>query len=792
MAYSTNEPDAEDLPDAGEQSDEEILEEARERYAIAEAAESENRVDARDDLLFLKGGTNQWDPIAVQQRTIARRPMITVNSLPTYLHQVTNDQRQNTPSIKVHPVGDSADDDTAKVRQGMIRHIEYESNADAAYDTAVNSAAGIGFGYFRLVPEYYDDKTFNQKLCFKRIRNALSVKIDPLNTEPDGSGMQWCFIESLIDRKEFKRQFPKAKACDASLFNGASGYSAWGSMDNVLICEYYRIEKTAATVVLLSNGESGFKDDLLELPPGVTIEKERPGTRCRVMWHKITAVDILEKTEIKCKWIPVFPVYGDEIDIEGKVTRSGMIRNAKGPAQSYNVFMTVATEEVSARSKSPWVMAEGQEEGHEDEWGAVASSILPYVLYKPTTVDGHIVPAPQRQPMADIPVGFLALAMHAGDNVKQTTGVFTGTFQGRLGAAGTAKSGIQEQRQQSQGEMASFHYMDGLMRAIRQAARCLNYMIPYYYDWQGAAKIMNEDGTIGHAPINTPQVEQDETGQAITRILNDMTGGEYDTTVSSGPSYSTLRQEAADGMAENMAKNPGLWNVIGDLYVKNQDWPGADEMAERIAKTIPPQIRGPQKGEPDEPVIQTPQGPIPAAQAGQMIAQMQEQLQQAQETLKKADIAGQQLNAMKQQQVLNEQQLEPQRQQAEQMKLAAAIEEAKAKTMTAQADLLRAQAEAQSVPHNAAKGAQEAQTAHMKAQVDLLHEQQRIEIEAANAAAEGLNGEKGEAFEAWKAALEAHTRIRVAEITAGSKLAVADKAAKAKPNGAKPGANTAP
>jgi uncharacterized protein (UPF0147 family) len=167
---------------------------------------------------------------------------------------------------------------------------------------------------------------------------------------------------------------------------------------------------------------------------------------------------------------------------------------------------------------------------------------------------------------------------------------------------------------------------------------------------------------------------------------------------------------------------------------------------------------------------------------------MQQQLQQAQETLKKADIAGQQLAAMKQKEVLNEQQLEPQRQQAEQMKLAAAIEEAKAKTMTAQADLLRAQAEAIAVPHNARKAAQEAETAHMTAQATLLQQQQQIEIDAANAAAEGLNGEKGEAFEAWKAALEAHTRIRVAEIMAGSKLAVADKGAKAKPNGAKPAA----
>ncbi len=343
----------------GTETDDDILTEARDRYRACDTQESENYDDALDDLRFLSGGLNQWEPVSAQLRVAQKRPCLTVNNLPTFLHQVTNEQRQNKPGIKVHPIDDDATEETAEVIQGLIRHIEYDSNADVAFDTAVNSAAACGFGWFRLVTEYESEDSFDQKIMFKRVRNALSVHIDPLSKEPDGSDMQFCFIDSLEDREEFKRAYPDADANNTDLI-GQEIYKGWFTENTVLVCEYYRIKKVEETACLLSDGTSGWKKDLGPLPAGVTIKKERQSKRSIVQWFKLTGADVLERTEIKCKWIPVFPVYGDEIDINGKVVRSGIIRNSKDSFRMYNLWMTLATEEVTTRPKTPFIGAVGQ------------------------------------------------------------------------------------------------------------------------------------------------------------------------------------------------------------------------------------------------------------------------------------------------------------------------------------------------------------------------------------------------------------------------------------------------
>lgn len=707
-----------DEPKESGTEDEKILAQARRDYKLCVEADGDNRADAIHDLKFLKGGENQWEDMAVAARKRDGRPIITVNDLPSMLHQVTNDQRQNTPSIKVHPVDDEADPETAKTIQGLIRHIEYGSHADVAKDTAVNSAAAIGFGYFSLITDWCEEDSCDQDIKFQRIRNALSVRVDPLSIEPDGGDMNFGFIEFLMNREDFKEEHPDAKANNTSYIQeGGNPYAGWLSDHTVLVCNYYRIKKTKETVVELSNGESGFKSDLLELPEGVTITRKRDGERRQVMLYKITGVDVLEKTEIKFKRkprIPLYPVYGDEIDIEGKVTRFGIIRNAKGPCASYNVMMSGATEEVALRSKNPYMMAEGQEEGHEDEFAQANQRSFPYLTYKMTELNGHLAPPPQRQPMTDIPAGMIALAMHAQDNKKKTTGLFDAS----LGAKGTATSGVQEKAQQREGDMANFHYADGLVRTMIRCGQDIVNMIPCYYDAERTVRILGEDNTAEHVTLNQPNVEQkpDKTG-VIREVLNNVTVGTYDVTVSAGASYTTLRQEAAEGMAENMAKNPALWSVIGDLYVKNQDWPGADEMAQRIKKTIPPQILEDEENDdpmnPANQVIQTPKGPLPVSQVPQALEGLEMQLMQAGEQLKAADGAKQQAEMLKQQSEILKQQNE-----AEKLRLDG--ERLKVEQFNAETDRERMERESEVKRQQAIADAEKSRSEQMKAESDAM------------------------------------------------------------------------
>lgn len=585
-------PEAKDVagPDAG------ILSDARAFLQDRITAEQEGRLAALDDLKFVSDAKNQWPAEVAQARRSDGRPCLTINKLPTFLHQVTNDMRQNRGSIKVHPVDDGADVEIADVYQGLIRAIEYESNADVAYDTAGGSAALMGFGFFRLVTEYCGQDSFDQDIKFKRIRNAFTVYLGP-HVEPDGSDMMKALITEEIRREEFKRQYPKADPCDESIQRGVGDQLAeWIGKDKVRIAEFYRVETKAAKLIRV-NGKAMFADDpaAAGAQPDVNPKTGKPIERMSavrtVNWYKVTGVEVLERAEIACNWIPVFPVYGDEYDVDGKIIRSGLIRNAKDPAQMYNVWMTAATEEIGLRPKNPFIGAEGQFEGHEPKWNNANTRSYPYMEYVPVTIDGTLAPPPQRQPMADIPAGVLAMAMHASDDIKATTGI----YDAGLGARGNETSGRAITARQKESDTSNFHYTDGLARARRHAGRCLVWMIPRVYDTERMVRILGEDEEPKQITVNqpkTPQMKAQEQAKqaskpskqmaAISEIANDLSVGKYDVTVSTGPSYSTLRQETAEAMIQVSGAYPALWEKAGDLLVKSLDWHNADEIADRI------------------------------------------------------------------------------------------------------------------------------------------------------------------------------------------------------------------
>ncbi len=615
--------------------DDDLLRQAEKRLGICRTAENDNFNDARSDLKFLKG--EHWPEDSKRQRTIEKRPCLTINKHPAFLRQITNDQRQNRPSIHVHPVDDAADPKLSEVLEGMIRHIEYASNADICYDTSVHSAAAVGFGYFRLITDYEAPDSFDQVIKFDRIRNVFSVHIDPSTKNPDGSDMQYCFVETSMSRRELKRDYPKAESVQTAINDDDEDKL-------VLVLEYYSIEETPDTLLKLTNGEVGFKSDLIELPEGVLVLQERPSFKRKVMWRKMAGfddkvpgkanpikyeprlLDVLDETEIPCSYIPVFLVIGTEVDIDGKVTYSGIIRDSKDSAMMYDFWMTSATEEVSMRPKTPYIGAEGQFAGHEEEWRQANVRTFSYLEYKPKTVNGVLAPPPARQPMADVPQGVLQMAMHASDEIKAVTGIYDAS----LGARGNETSGLAINSRKKQGDLSNFHYIDNLSRTVRHAGRCLVNMIPKVYSGPRIVRVIGKDDKVGHAKINqpgTPELTQDDQGtiQAVQQVINDVTVGKYDVTVQAGPSFSTLRDESRSAMMELSGNWPKLMDVAGDEVVKSMDWPGAQTIADRIRKTIPPEFLAEDGQGQDLP----PEVKQMMDQATQHIQELEKQLQEA-------------------------------------------------------------------------------------------------------------------------------------------------------------------
>ena len=589
-------------------SDSDVLSTARDRLSMAISAYSESREDELDDLRFYAGSPdNQWqwpaDVLAtrgaVQGQTINARPCLTINKLPQHVHQITNDQRQNRPSVKVIPVDDNADVEVAEVFNGMVRHIEYISDADVAYDTACENQVSYGEGYIRVLTEYCDDNTFDQDIKIARVRNSFSVYMDPLIQDPCGSDAKWCFITEDLSQEEYHRLFPNASPLSTleTLGVGDQNLSQWLNTDTIRIAEYFYIEYDRQTLNLYPGNATAFQgspeDKQLRQIYGKP-KKSRQADRKKIKWCKINGYEILEEQEWAGKFIPVIRVIGNEYEVEGRIYISGLVRNAKDAQRMYNYWTSQEAEMLALAPKAPFIGYGGQFEGYETQWKTANTQNWPYLEVNPDVTDGQgaVLPLPQRAlpPMAQ--TGLIQAKMGASEDIKSATGQYNAS----LGQTSNERSGKAILARQREGDVGTYHYQDNLARAVRHVGRQLVDLIPKIYDTQRIARIIGLDGETKMVKIDPMQQEpvrkiQNQEGIVIEKVYNPSVG-KYDVVVATGPGYATKRQEALEAMAQLLQGNPQLWAVAGDLFVKNMDWPGAQEMAKRFAKTIDPKLTG--------------------------------------------------------------------------------------------------------------------------------------------------------------------------------------------------------
>ena len=585
---------------------EEILAAARSRMTMAIAAFSSTREDELDDLRFYGGSPdNQWqwpaDVLqtrgAVQGQTINARPCLTINKLPQHVHQVTNDQRLNRPSVKVIPADDKADVDVAEVFNGVIRHIEYMSDADVAYDTACENQVAFGEGYIRIITEYCDENTFDQDIKIKRVRNSFSVYMDPMIQDPTGADACWCFITEDMTKEDYERTYPDAAPISTlmSLGVGDQSIAQWIGEDTVRIAEYFFVEYEKQTLHLYPGNQTAFagtpEDKMLREMFGKPT-RTREADRKKVKWCKINGYEILEISDWAGAYIPVVRIVGTEFEVDGQMYISGLVRNAKDAQRMYNYWVSQEAEMLALAPKAPFIGYGGQFEGYEQQWKTANTNNWPYLEVNPDVTDGQgaALPLPQRAqpPMASS--GLLQAKAGAADDIKSATGQYNAS----LGMTSNERSGKAILARQREGDVGTYHFVDNLARGVRHIGRQLVDLIPKIYDTERIARIVGEDGEPDTVKLNPMQEEPikrivDQNGVLIEKIYNPSVG-KYDVRVITGPGYATKRQEALDGMTQVLQGNPALMQIAGDLLVKNMDWPGAEEIAKRMKKTIDPKI----------------------------------------------------------------------------------------------------------------------------------------------------------------------------------------------------------
>jgi hypothetical protein len=635
---------ANDVEAAGkvsEADDHDRLATMRARFTMALSAYSDSREDELDDLRFMAGSPdNQWqwpaDVLAtrgsVQGQTINARPCLTINKLPQHVRQVTNEQRQNRPTGKVIPADDKADVAVAEIFDGMVRHIEYISDADVAYDTACDNQVTYGEGYIRLLTEYCREDSFDQDLKIGRVRNSFSVYMDPTIQDPCGSDANWCFLTEDLTKEEYERMFPNASPVSSMMSQGVGDQSLaqWLSEDTVRIAEYFYIEHKSAKLNLYPDNVTAIdgtpQDKQLKLMFQKPI-RSRNVDKKQVKWLKTNGFEVLQEQDWAGKWIPVIRVVGNEWEVDGQLYVSGLVRNAKDAQRMYNYWVSQEAEMLALAPKAPFIGYGGQFEGYENQWKTANTTNWPYLEVNPDVTDGagSALPLPQRAAPPLAQTGLIQAKMGASDDIKSTTG----QYDSSLGAASNERSGRAILAREKQGDTGTYHYVDNLSRAIRYVTRQLVDIIPKIYDTERVARIVGLDGEVGMVKVNPQQPEPvksivDQTGIVMEKVYN-LSVGVYDVCVTTGPGYMTKRQEALDAMSMLLQSNPDLWKVAGDLFIKNMDWPGAQEMAARFAKIIDPKVM---EGEDQSPEMQ---------QAKQQIEAMTQHMQQMEGMLKRVE-----------------------------------------------------------------------------------------------------------------------------------------------------------
>lgn len=607
-----------------------IVAEAKKRFRYCEEWEGDFLKHFVDDLKFANGdpvNNWQWDNELRTYRQDRKKPCLTINKVRQHNLQIINDAKQNKPGVIVRPVGDGATYDAAQIFEGVVRHIEYQSNAQVAYDTATTFQVQGGIGYWRVITEYVGNDSFDQEIFIRRIKRPESVFIDPDISEVDGSDARYGFVFEDKPRDEFGKQYPEFKD-DAGFSALGDDADSWLDKDHVRVAEYYdRTQKrdrlvafidpatgqqVVAPVSSMPAEQRAVVDAMRKVDPASVIE--RPILTDNVMWYKIAGSKIIDRREIPGKYVPIVRVIGEETIIQGKMDRKGHTRAMIDAQRQYNYWTSEATAQVALQTKTPYVAPVEAIENLEEYWGRAnidEVAVLPFNAY---TENGEkAIPAPQR---TDPPV--MASAYVQGLQITQNEMMMaSGQYQSQFGQNENATSGKAINERQRQGDNATYHFIDNLGIAIRYTGKILIDWIPLIYDTPRVIKIMAKDGTESHVELD-PRAQQayqekaqQEAGE-VAAIFNPGVG-RYEVESDIGPGYATRRQEAFNAMTQIAAQNKEFMQVGGDLLWKAADFPMADELAERWAKTIPANIKG--------------DGPSPTEQ------QLQAQLQQAHDAI---------------------------------------------------------------------------------------------------------------------------------------------------------------
>ena len=624
---------------------ESIIEEAHERFLRAEKAYQLSRRQSIEDTRFCLGDSDngwQWPDEIRKQRQFDKRVCLTVNLTAQHVNQVVNNIRQTRPSCRVMPVDNFSDKKTADILGGLIRNIQTSSASDDAHDLAAEHAVIGGEGFWRITTEYESPSSFDQVIRIKACPNPQLVYVDPDCKEMDKSDAEWGFVFEDINKETFEREHA---GIDASSW--MPNKTSWISEDTFRRAEYFWVTYVKDTALLLADGssllESKLADDVeregmtLKSADGqvMDIVKERETERREWRWCILVGGhnEPIDETIWPGDYLPIVSVVGKEINVNGEILRKGIVRDLKDPARMVNFSYSETVQTLALQNKVPYMAAAESIEGYESIWGAANLENRAYLPFNAYDDEGKPLPKPERQQPAVMPAAQVQLLQLSTEEMRGVSGQTNANF----GIKSEAASGVGIQRLKAQGEIATFHFPDNLARGLRYEAKVLINLIQNVYDTKRVVRVLGLDGKQESATLDPahpkPYEECDIGEEDIQRIFNPSVG-QYDVVIDTGPSFQTQRQESFATLTELAGRNPQLMQVAGDLIMRSADFPMADQLANRLAKTLPPALQDNKQGGAEQQLQQAQQQ---GQQMQQHIQQMTQQMQEMQAKLQQSE-----------------------------------------------------------------------------------------------------------------------------------------------------------
>jgi hypothetical protein len=553
-------------------------------------AEKDNREPAEEDNRFC--ASDQWDDQIRQQRQTDLRPVLTIDKTGQYVRQVSGDWRKASPTVEVIPDDDDASPEIANIFDGMIRQIEYKSLAAQVYSWGLECAARCGIGHWRLGTRYAEGDTFDQEVYVERIVDPLSVTWDAAAIKLDRSDATVCYVSDMMPRADFDEKFKGSLASDFPQDQDTGSTLFWSRGDFVRVASRYTVEIKTHTVALLWDGRVIKVKDGTK-PGGQVARVRKVETPC--VYHQLMSGNdfLSDKEKLPGRYIPIVPVIGEEIAVDGRLIRRGIVRTLKDPQRLYNLALSANAEIIGAQPKAPFIGPLDSFKGLERYWNAANKVNLPYIPYN-ANKDMPNGGRPERSSPPQGSPAVLDQMRLANEDMNAVTGIYPAA----LGQRSNETSGKAIEARQREADTGTFLYFDNANVAIKRTGDIMVDLIQAVYDGERKATVLSKEGEEGKIDINKGISTME--GPAI---LNDITTGRYVAKIRPGANYATAMEQAKEALRDLM-QNPQIAPIIADKYVKSLDIPGGEEIEERLKRALPPQLLGDQPEQPPDPMAE--------------------------------------------------------------------------------------------------------------------------------------------------------------------------------------------